>query len=100
MKVSVSGDGLFHEVLNGLASRNDWEKVLSLKRKESTKILASGKKIPMFSWQPKKHDSASRKKYSKFSFGESWPLVWSQVGVGTQCIAVFCISWPKVLMMR
>jgi len=25
--VSVSGDGLFHEVLNGLASRDDWEKV-------------------------------------------------------------------------
>ena len=29
LKVSVSGDGLLHELLNGLASREDWDTVLS-----------------------------------------------------------------------
>ena len=54
--MSVSGDGLFHEVLNGLASRDDWEKVLSFSWsvKKSKCFLASGKKNRKYSCQPYK----------------------------------------------
>lgn len=37
--VSVSGDGLFHEIVNGLMSRSDWEEI---KEKITLGIIPGG----------------------------------------------------------
>ena len=95
-KVSVSGDGLLHELLNGLASRDDWDTVLSyscdflLPRKNYQIILViclpPHKTIKLF--------------WGNARSGKICPWVWCRVEVGTQCTAVFCIRWQNTLTTR
>ena len=80
----MSGDGLLHELLNGLASREDWETVLAL--------------FLMDCFFPT--NVATAVKASNVRFGKISPLDWFRVAVEMLCIAVFCINLANILMMR